>query len=106
MFFDSSLDSLGVSTDDFLDLFATLEQQKGGHGTDAVLGRDVVELVDVDLVEVDASILLGHRLNFGRDNLAGPAPGGKEIDHNQPGLPDNLCELLLRRNLAHGHFNG
>lgn len=56
---DGSLKGLGVGADDLTDLVAALEEQEGGHGTDAELLGDVGDLVDVELVELGVGVGLG-----------------------------------------------
>lgn len=56
---DGSLKGLGVGADDLTDLLAALEEQEGGHGTDAELLGDVGDLVDVELVELGVGVGLG-----------------------------------------------
>jgi hypothetical protein len=50
------------------------------HRTDSDLLRDVVHLVDVDLVERDAGELLRQLLEDRRDDAARPAPRCPEVD--------------------------
>eukprot|EP00002_Diphylleia_rotans_P036229 TRINITY_DN7964_c0_g1_i1.p1 TRINITY_DN7964_c0_g1~~TRINITY_DN7964_c0_g1_i1.p1 ORF type:complete len:178 (-),score=34.45 TRINITY_DN7964_c0_g1_i1:438-971(-) len=59
------------------------DEDKGGHGRDAKLLSDGGELVHIDLEEDDVLKLLGHALEGGGDALAGAAPGGEEVDHDQ-----------------------
>jgi len=56
---DGGLEGLGVGTDNLSNLLAVLEEQEGGHGTDAELLGDLGELVDVDLEEACLSVLVG-----------------------------------------------
>lgn len=56
---DGGLESLGVGTNDLANLLAALEEQEGGHGADAELLCNVGDLVDVELVELGRSELLG-----------------------------------------------
>ena len=80
------LKSVGVGTDDLLDGLALVEDDKGGHGLDADLGRDLFLRIDVDLVEVD--LVAGGRvrdlLEDGADDPARTAPGSPEV--NDDGL--------------------
>lgn len=87
-----------VGTDDLADLFAVLEEHKGGHGADAELLGDVGDLVDVDLVKVDLVLELG-RLgeldDLGGDDLARSAPGREAVDDDElagAGLVDRGLE--------------
>jgi len=83
---DGLFESLLVRTDDLADLLAVLEEHERGHGADAELLGDVGDLVDVNLVEVDLVLELlrfGELDEFGRDDLAGAAPGGEAVDHDE-----------------------
>jgi len=79
---DSSVDRRRVSTTDHLDLLAVLEEEESGHSGDLVLGGNLAELVNVDLVELDAGVLLAQLLDCGRNGLAGTAPLGEEVDED------------------------
>lgn len=48
---DGGLESLGVGAYHLLDLLAVLEEDEGGHGTDAEFLCDIGNFVDVELVE-------------------------------------------------------
>jgi hypothetical protein len=56
---DSSLESLGVGTNNLGDLVTTLEKKEGGHSADTELLSDVGNIVDVELVETCSGELLG-----------------------------------------------
>lgn len=63
-----------------------MESDKGGHGLDADLGRDLVLDIDINFVEVD--LFTGRRirdlLEDRSDDFAGTAPCGPEV--NDDGL--------------------
>lgn len=91
---DTSLEGGRVGTDDVLDLFAALEQNESGHGTDAQLGRDVAQLVDVDLIELGLAVGIAELLDLGGDGLARPAPGCEAVENDGLlGVDDLLIEL-------------
>lgn len=93
---DTSLDSRRVGATDHVDLLAVLEEEEGGHSRDLVVGSDLAELVNIHLVELDASVLLAHLLNSGGDGLAGTAPLSEEVDEDGLGGVGNLgLEVLL-----------
>lgn len=48
----------GVGTDQLVGLLAVLEDHEGGHGADAELLANLGQLIDVDLGEEDALVLL------------------------------------------------
>ena len=56
---NGSLERLGVGANDLADLFAILEQHKGGHGADAELLGDLGHVVDVELVEASVGVRVG-----------------------------------------------
>lgn len=58
---------------------------EGRHSRDAVVGSDLSELVNVNLVELDAGVLVAELLEERRDGLAGTAPGGEEVDDDGAG---------------------
>lgn len=74
------LDGVLIGADDLGNLLAVLEDDEGGHGADAELLRHVGHLVDVELVEAHAGVLVGELGNDGRDDLARAAPRGKAIN--------------------------
>lgn len=97
---DTSNDGRGVgATDgDVVDLLAVLEEQEGGHGGDAVVGGNIRELVNVDLVELHVLLLGAKLLDGGGDSLAGSTPGGVEVDNDGlGGLLDEGLPLLSAR---------
>jgi hypothetical protein len=55
---DAGLNGLRVCAHDLTDLLAVLEEDKGGHGADTELLRNVGDLVDVELVEACVGVLL------------------------------------------------
>lgn len=92
---DSLLDrggqGLRVGALDGLDGRAVLENHKGGHGPDTILGRDLALVINVDLGERDALRLgvLGRETFESRCNhLARAAPVGVEVGHDDGGLED------------------
>ena len=56
---NSSQQRLWVRSYNFLDLLLVLEDQEGGHGTDAEFLGDVGDLVNVELDEVGRGIEVG-----------------------------------------------
>jgi len=85
MLVDRSADSALVCADNLLDLLTVLEDQEGGHGANAEFLRDVRHLVDINLVEVDAVLVLfflRHGAHFGGNHLARSAPGGEAVDED------------------------
>ncbi|KAH0493403.1 hypothetical protein TgHK011_000074 [Trichoderma gracile] len=79
------------------DLLALLEEEKGGHGGDAVAGGDVLDVVDVDLCEGEVlvdGVLVGEGLVDGGDGLAGRAPVGVEVDGDVGGGGEEGVELV------------
>lgn len=93
---DSGLDSGRVGATDHLDLLAVLEEEESGHSGDTVVSSDLAELVDVDLVELDAGVCLGHLLDGRGDGLAGTAPLSKEVDEDGVGGVDDVGLPVLR----------
>ena len=88
----TSLDTRGVGATDSLDDLAALVELESGHGGDTVFGGDAGELVDVDLDEADALVLVAQLLEDGRDGLAGTAPGGEVVDDDGALV---VCDLGL-----------
>lgn len=95
MLLDGSLESGRVGTDNLSDELAVLVDVEGRHGTDANVGSDVGQLVNVDLVEGGVGVLLAEFLDLGSDGLARTAPGGEEVDNG-----DTLAGLLGELSLA------
>lgn len=93
---DSGVDSRGVGATDHLDPLAVLEEEESRHSGDLVVGGNLAELVNVDLVELDAGVLLAQLLDGGGDGLAGTAPLGEEVDEDGLARAGNLgLEVLL-----------
>lgn len=90
-----SVDGLLISADDLTDLLAVLEQDEGGHGTDAELLGHVRHLVHVDLVEAHVRVLIGQIGNVWRDHFARPAPGGVAVDEQRRGVRDRRVEIVF-----------
>lgn len=88
----TSLDTGRVSATDGLEELAALVELKSRHSGDTVVGSDFGELVDVDLEELNAGVLLAQLLEDGRDGLARTAPGGEVIDDDGA---LGLCDLGL-----------
>lgn len=87
---DTSLNGGRVGTTDHLDLLAVLEEEEGGHSGNAVIGSDLAELVNINLVELDAGVLHGETLDLRGNGLAGTAPLGEEVDEDGLGGVDDL----------------
>lgn len=80
---NSSLQRPLVRTYDLPNLLAVLEEQESRHGSDAQLHRYIVHFVDVDLEELGLRVLFAELGDLGRDDLAGPAPGGEAIEDDE-----------------------
>lgn len=102
---DGGLELADVGTNNGLDLLTVLEEQKGGHGGDAVLLCDIGALLDVDLDEVSSRDRLGELVDNGGNHLAGAAPGGVKVDNGKTGEGDFLVEIREGLNLL-DHFWG
>jgi hypothetical protein len=80
--------SLLIRAHNFLNLLAVLEQQKRRHGSNVEFLRDIGHLVDVNLVEFDAVLVLvfgAHGGDLGGDHLARAAPGGEAVEQDEVG---------------------
>ena len=95
-----------VRAGEFLNLDSVGVQLERGHGGDAALRGDVVEVVHVDLDEDDVGVLGGEFLEVGADLLAWAAPGRGEVDEDlgRDGRwvdggwrSDYVCRLTLTR---------
>jgi hypothetical protein len=91
---DTSLDGSRVSTLNLLLALTTLVEVEGRHSRDAVGSSDLRELIDVDLVELDAGVGLAELLEGRGDGLAGTAPGGVEVDDDGAGGVGDLFLVL------------
>jgi len=56
---DGGVEGGRVGADDILDLLAVLEDEESGHGADGVLLGGLGDLVDVNLVEARAGVVVG-----------------------------------------------
>ena len=91
---DASLDGSRVSTLNLLLALTTLVEVEGRHSRDTVGSSDLRELIDVDLVELDAGVGLAELLEGRGDGLAGTAPGGVEVDDDGAGGVSDLFLVL------------
>lgn len=88
-------DTRRVGATNSLDHLAALEEEEGGHSGDTVVSGNLGELVHVDLVELDAGVLVAQLLDQRGDGLAGTAPGREEVDEDGLlGVGDLLLELV------------
>lgn len=55
---DPCLDGLGVCANNLANLLTILEEDEGGHGTDAEFLCDIGDLVNVELVEASLGVFL------------------------------------------------
>lgn len=103
---DQGLQFGGDSANDLVDLLAVLEQEKGGHGPDAVLLGDRGLLVDVNLEVVDVWVLLGPLSDLGGDGLARTAPGGVEVYEDDLMVGQGRFEPLGAGDFVNSHVCG
>ena len=92
---ETSLDGRGVSTLHLLLALTTVVEVEGRHSRDTVGSSNLRELIDVDLVELDAGVGLAELLDGRGDGLAGTAPDGVEVDDNGAGGISDLGLVLL-----------
>jgi hypothetical protein len=81
-------DCLLIRAHDLLDLLSVLEQQKCWHSPDVELLRNIRHLIDIDLVELHAILVLvfsGHGGDLRGNHLAGTAPGGEAVEQDEVG---------------------
>jgi hypothetical protein len=72
---NSSLEGLGVGTNDLGNLVAVLEKEEGGHSADTEVCCDIGKFVDVELVEARVGVLLGEP---GEGLMVGSCQGNAE----------------------------
>jgi len=77
---DSGLESLGVRANDLTDLVAILEEDEGGHGSDAEFLCHFGYLIDIELVEFSVRVNVGELDDLRRNDLAGTAPYGEAVE--------------------------
>ena len=63
---DGSLKGLGVGTNDFSNLVASLEEDEGGHRADTEFLGDIGDLVNVELVEASIGVCAGESIEIVR----------------------------------------
>jgi hypothetical protein len=98
VFLNSCFQRFLVRSNNLLNLLALLEEQEGGHGTDAEFLCDVVDLINVNLVEAGVFKLLGHLGYLGRNDFARTAPGSEAVE-NDKGI-SRVSEGLLEVRFA------
>lgn len=78
------LQLFGVGTGELVHDLLVFDVQEGGHAGDFVLGGQIFALVHVDLDEEHLfGILVLELLQLGGDHLAGAAPGGEKVHHDE-----------------------
>ena len=104
--FNLLLEGGGVSTDEFVNLLASLEELEGGHGTDAEGSSDVFAFINIELEELDVlvGVFVGESFHGGGNHSARAAPGGESVDDGQFILGDGSVEFSLRLDNLDGHF--
>src|SRR5262249_35195339 len=81
-----------------------LEDHQRRDRLDAVLGRGLRILIDVELDDLHLAVERARDLLEGRrDHPAGAAPFGPEVHHDRAGRLQHLGFESGVRNLAHGH---
>jgi hypothetical protein len=83
MLLNSSFQRSLIRTHDLSDLLAVLEEQERWHSPDTQLLRYIAHFVDVDLEELGLWVLFAKLCDLGRDDLAGPAPGGETVEDDE-----------------------
>jgi len=83
MLLNSSFQRSLIRTHDLSDLLAVLEEQECWHSPDTQLLRYIAHFVDVDLEELGLWVLFAKLCDLGRDDLAGPAPGGETVEDDE-----------------------
>src|SRR6056297_2582425 len=85
---------LGLDAHDLLDLFTAGEEDERRDAADAVLGRERLIRVDVDLRDGRLG-LGGQLLDDGGDHLAGATPVGVEVREHDALVTDESFEVAL-----------
>lgn len=81
---DVHLQLLVVGTGELVHDFLALDEQEGGHTGDFVLGGQIFALVHVDLDDEHLlGVLVLEFLQLGGNHLAGAAPGGEKVHHDE-----------------------
>lgn len=76
---DKLMQGLGISSNEFTDLVTVFEEGECGHSTDSDLLCYIALIVDINLVKLDASDLLGELLEHGGYDSAGTTPGRPKV---------------------------
>lgn len=103
---NSSLQRLGVCTNNLGDLLFALEDQKGRHDADTQLLGDVREVIDIEFRKVDVGELFAEFDDVRGNDLARSAPGCKCVDDDEFMLLQSSREFGLVCDVVDTHFGG
>jgi hypothetical protein len=79
---DLGLKILLPGANDSVNLLAVLDEEEGRHGLDFVFRSNFLQLININLQEDGAGVLLGELNKDGGDEAARTAPGSSEVnDH-------------------------
>jgi hypothetical protein len=93
-----------VGANELIDLLAALEYQESRHGADAKLHAELGNVVDVELGEVNAAVLVGPLADDGRDHLARTAPLGKGVEDDNVVVREGRLEVGRAGDLVDTHL--
>ena len=82
-----------VGANDLLDDLALLEKKEGWHRGDLVLLGNLLQLVNIHLDELGASILSGKLVHHWGDHFTRTTPGGEKVDDDQTVVLQGFLEF-------------
>lgn len=85
-------------------LLSIFEQNKRGHGADTVLLGDWGDLVDIDGDKHNILVLFRQLFENRADETARAAPSSHKVDSYLRIFPEDLFELLCRRDFYDRHL--
>lgn len=92
---DAGHEGRRVGANNFIHLLTILEEEKSGHGADTKLASDFGEIVDIDLVEFGASILLAEPSKLRGNCLTRTTPLSEAVENDKVLGFDNLLLKIL-----------
>lgn len=94
MLHNNRLNSRLVRSNNLMDLFAILEENKCWHSSHFQICGNLGMLVDVDFVEACVGVAIRQLDDLGGNDLARSTPGCKGINHQEARLLNDFLELL------------
>jgi len=101
---DSDLQGCRIGADNFFNLLPALEQHECGHSTDTKLLSHVCDVINVQLIEVGARIILAVLVDHRGDYFAWATPCGITVKNHKAFSCQGLVKVGFVLNLMDNHI--